>query len=171
MTVAQLRSAITQIVQSIKKNGDLDSLKSYVDPDGIMTDDEAFKQCVEDFSSQEVLDFVQNNYLTMPLGFPAEALGLSNMDYYILGSDHKASRPDGTMHYLFVDQYCITTYGALFRSKVLEVSNDQLRYDSTIILQIELYDSVNSDWYFILDSLTASKESPLNGKYDGFLDY
>lgn len=171
MTVTQLRNAITQIVKSIKKNGDFYLLKRYVDPDGAMTDEEAFKQCVEEFSSKDVLNYVQENYSTFLSEFSFAAIEFNNMKYFILGSDYKTSLFDGTMHYLFVDQYCITSYGDLFRKNNLEVSNDQLRYDNTLILQIELYDSDNSDWYFILDSLTGSKESPLYEKYNGFLEY
>ena len=168
MTVTQLRNAITQIVKSIKENGDFDLLKSYVDPDGTMTDEEAFKQSVEEFSSKEVLNYVQENYSTILSEFSFAAIEFNNMKYFILGSDYKTSLFDGTMHYVFVDQYCITSNGELFRNKVLEVSNDQLRYDNTLILQIELYNYDNSDWYFRLDALTRSKESPLHERYDGF---
>lgn len=170
MTVTQLKNAITQIVKSIKENGDFELLKSYVDPDGTMTDEEAFKQSVEEFSSKEVLNYVQDNYSTIPSEFSFAAIEFNNMKYFILGSDYKTSLFDGTMHYLFVDQYCITSDGDLFRKNNLEISNDQLRYDNTLILQIELYDSDNSDWYFILDSLMGSKESPLYEKYNGFLE-
>lgn len=170
MTVTQLKNAITQIVKSIKENGDFELLKSYVDPDGTMTDEEAFKQSVEEFSSKEVLNYVQDNYSTIPSEFSFAAIEFNNMEYFILGSEYNTTIGDGTMHYAFIDQYCITSNGELFRNKVLEVSNDQLMYVNTLILQIELYNYDNSDWYFRLDTLTSSKESPLHEKYDGFLE-
>lgn len=168
LTEIKLKELMEKVVKSIKKNGDFNALKSCVDSDGTMTDEEAFKQIVEDFSSNEVYSLLQDNLSTISSSNSIEAWDYNAIKYFTLGIDYENFVFDGTMGYMFGDEYCISVNGDLFRIKVLEVNNNFLGYENSLILDIELYDWDTSEWCFKLDVITSPKDSPLHEKYDEY---